>query len=338
MKVNRVIVWVALAVALLLLAFSFLPVFVSKAHAAGTGMPMMKGLKNPTELATLVERSLASDPTGKKLLDPARCKRDGSCATAYDYFHGIQIAHPSAKLGDIAELPRYLRSLVKQPAPEGEWNMSRLLVKGEKRTYDHMGWHRAFFKGEDAWDDPNTGEHILAGFCENVVGSQRSPVAEKVTPVKVRGAASAPVKEKCVELVFNAPIGGHVRWGMGTTSGPLPPDECNAQRQDNLAWTSWYGECDICIPAIGYIRGILGGSAQVPHKYLYPITHTRQTLRFSTEVWNKVVYICLEDGGIVAGQKIEINTCGVYMRPQDWQGRYRVEIPDSMWVVGKCPE
>ena len=144
---------------------------------------------------------------------------------------------------------------------------------------------------------------------------------------------AGPLIKRCVELVFNAPVGGHVRWGVGTTSGPLPPDECNAQQQDNKPWTSWYGECDTCVTATGYIQGILGDSAQIPHKYLYPVTHTRQTLRFSTEVWSKVVYICPEDA---SGKQ----TCGVYMRPQDWKGRYRVEIPDALWLWddGNCPK
>ncbi len=140
------------------------------------------------------------------------------------------------------------------------------------------------------------------------------------------------VEKKCVELVFNSPVGGRVRWGVGTTTGPLPPDECNAQRQDNGAWTAWYGECDTCVPAIGYIRGILGGSAQIPHKYLYPVTHTSQTLRFSTSVFDAVFYVCLEyaDG---------TQTCGVYMRPQDWKGRFSVDIPDEFWRKddGNCP-
>lgn len=161
------------------------------ANAAGTGMPMMKGLNTPTDLAALVDKALQRDATGHSLLDAARCKRDGSCATAHDYYHGIRLAHPSAKLDNIAELPRYLRSLVKQPAPSGEWFMSRILVRGEKRTYDHLGWHRAFFKGEDAWSDVNTGEYILAGFCENVVEAQKSPVAEKETPIKIRDRTPA---------------------------------------------------------------------------------------------------------------------------------------------------
>ena len=136
---------------------------------------------------------------------------------------------------------------------------------------------------------------------------------------------------KCVELTFNAPVGGKVRWGIGTTTGPLPPDVCNAQKQDDGPWTAWYGECDYCIPAIGYIRGVLGDSAQIPHKYLYPVTHTKQTLRFSTEIWTDVVYICLEDA---SGRQ----TCGVYMRPQDWKKQYHVDILDELWqYVGKCP-
>jgi len=159
-------------------------------YAAGTGMPMMKGLKNPTELATLVERSLASDPTGKKMLDPARCKKNGSCATAHDYFFGIQLAHPSAKLGDIADLPRYLRSLVKQPAPAGEWHISRLLVRGGTHTYDAKGWERAFLQGESVWVDVNTGELILAGDCGNVIGDGPAKPQPKPRPIVFTPAAA----------------------------------------------------------------------------------------------------------------------------------------------------
>ena len=148
------------------------------------------------------------------------------------------------------------------------------------------------------------------------------------------GPAAAPAlpQEKCVELSFDAPVGGNVRWGVGSTKGPLPPSVCNAQRQGSLAWTAWLGDCDICNPDLGYIRGILGSTAEIPHKYLYPVLARRQTLRFSTAIWSRVVYICLEypDG---------TQTCGVYMRPQDWRGRYHVDIPDSFWIRddGNCP-
>ena len=109
-----------------------------------------------------------------------RCKKNGSCATAHNYFGGIQEAHPSAKLGNIAELPRYLRSLVKQPAPAGEWHLSRLLVRGDTHTYDATGWKRAFLHGEQVWVDINTGELILAGDCGNVVG--KGPTKHKPAP------------------------------------------------------------------------------------------------------------------------------------------------------------
>ena len=142
-----------------------------------------------------------------------------------------------------------------------------------------------------------------------------------------------PSAERCVELSFNAPVGGLVRWGVGSVEGPLPPTRCNAQRQDSGAWTAWQGQCDICVPAIGYIRGILGDTAEIPHKYLYPVTGTRQTLRFSTAIWSRVVYLCIAypDGS---------QSCGVYMRPQDWKGRHHVVIPDELWHKdeGNCPQ
>ena len=145
--------------------------------------------------------------------------------------------------------------------------------------------------------------------------------------------APVPLPDKCVELVFNASIGGHVRWGVGTLAGrSLLSDECNAQKQDDGQWVSWYGECDICTPAIDYIRKTMGDTAKVLQKFLYPVTATKQTLRFSTEVWTNLVYICLEDA---AGRQ----TCGVYIRPEDWKGRYRVEIPDALFLdLENCPK
>ncbi len=142
-----------------------------------------------------------------------------------------------------------------------------------------------------------------------------------------------PAPAGCVELTFNAPVGGHIRWGVGSTEGPLPPSKCNAERQGSSAWTAWTGECDVCTPALRYIRSILGSTAEVPHKYLYAVTARTQTLRFSTAIWSRVIYLCLEypDGS---------QTCGVYMRPQDWKGRRNVIIPDALWMKdnGKCPQ
>lgn len=140
------------------------------------------------------------------------------------------------------------------------------------------------------------------------------------------------VADDCVTLGFNVPVGTKVRWGAGSTTGPFKPDVCNAQREGDGPWTAWWGQCDTCQPAIGYIRRLLGSGAQVFNKYLYPASQTRQTLRFGAEVQDKVVYICLEypDGR---------QTCGVYMRPEDWKGRSHVDIPNELFVIddGNCP-
>ena len=138
--------------------------------------------------------------------------------------------------------------------------------------------------------------------------------------------------DKCVELSFGADVGGKVRWGIASSSGPMPPSSCNAQKQDDGPWTAWAGQCDDCVGAIGYIRGILGRAAEIFHKYLYGVTARQQTLRFSTAVWSDVVYICLE-------RKDGKRSCGVYMRPNDWKGRYSVSIPDNSWIGDEnCPE
>jgi hypothetical protein len=285
----------------------------------------MKGIKSPSELATLVETSLKADPAGSRVLDPARCKKSGSCATAQDYFKGIRLSHPSAKLEELTELPRYLRSLVKKPAPAGDWQVSRLLVKGETHRYDATGWHRAFFKNEDVWFDVNTGEPVFAGDCGNVVGKK---LMQPTPPSK---------ENQCVEFVFDVPpqaVGGHVHWRVGTSTGnPLPP-ECNAQKQGDGSKTAWWGKCDDCLLDVDYVRSILGSSAGVPHNHLYPITATRQTLYFSTAIWDAVISICLDDAR-------GLGTCVIlHMRPIDWNGRYRVEVPDSWVWQGdeKCPQ
>lgn len=166
------------------------------------------------------------------------------------------------------------------------------------------------------------------------VAKERPPPAPQKKEIVVGPPPILPpvVAVKCVELTFRAPVGGRVRWGVGTTSGPFLKDPCNAQRQGGGSWTEWDGDCDICVPAVGYIQGILGSSAQIRHKHLYGAVHERQTLRFSTAVWTNVVYLCLEypDGS---------QTCGVYMRPQDWRGRHHVNVPEELWQRddGNCP-
>jgi len=146
------------------------------------------------------------------------------------------------------------------------------------------------------------------------------------------GPTPTPMPDRCVEIIFNAPIGGFVRWGIASNFGPIFPSACNAQRQGHSPWLAWYGKCDDCIrtPAVNdFIREILGEKADIYHKYLFLVLGERQTLRFSTEVWGVVTYICLEypDGS---------RTKGVYIRPQDWEKeQYELFIPGTFWVRDK---
>lgn len=141
----------------------------------------------------------------------------------------------------------------------------------------------------------------------------------------------APAEPKCYEVAFNAPVEGTVRWGVATVSGPLPSDGCNAQKEGNDGqWLAWHGQCDICDPAMDHIRNAMGDNVAVPHRYLYPIANQQQVLRFSNAVKRSLVYFCLQD-------KDGRESCGVYVRPEDWGEKTRIAIPDSMWVWdGSC--
>lgn len=158
--------------------------------------------------------------------------------------------------------------------------------------------------------------------------------------------------EECVEYSFNAvPLGGKtvkmVHWGVGSARGPLPPSACNAQKQGNGEWTAYVGDCmkvtqvvrdgkvitlPECTADIDFIRKVLGAKATVPHRYTYQATAVTQTLRFPKVIQGDVIYTCLEFTD-------QSSTCGIYMRPQDWRGRNRVNVPDALWRKndGHCP-
>ena len=158
------------------------------------------------------------------------------------------------------------------------------------------------------------------------------PVSPPV-PVVTRTIVIRPPPERCVDISFNAPTNGYVRWGVGSVDGPLPPSACNAQKQGDDAFSAWYGQCDVCTAAMSFLKRWLGEDVVIPHKYYYAVTSTRQTIRFSTAVLTKVVYVCLETAE-------HQRSCGVYMRPQDWNGRTHVPFDDSLWrfTGGNCPE
>lgn len=279
---------------------------------AGTGMPLMKGIKSPSELATLVETSLKADPAGSRVLDPTRCKKSGSCATAQDYFNGIRIAHSSANLEELTELPRYLRSLVKKPAPAGEWQVSRLLVKGETHRYDATGWHRAFFKGEDVWFDVNTGEPVFAGDCGNVVGKPLVSLPTRVV-----------AKEQCVTLEYNVKPGDEVRFAI-LARKRLPASAC-WQLCDGTECSALPSPCDTC-DWVGP-KSVIQTGFEPLHTGRYIARAEHQTLRFPREVTSNYVALCDERAGLGESDADVVT-------PQDWQGRSVHHVPSSWPLWG----
>jgi len=182
----------------------------------------------------------------------------------------------------------------------------------------------AYCAPSEEWSVPLGGTLWVIGIpkvCHNLYG-----IKKKIVPVK-------PIIEACYTVRFDSPVRGFVRWGVGTTQGPLSPSGCNAQRHDNGVWTAWIGECDVCTGAKRFISKILGGPAEIPHKYLFKAKGIQQELRFSSAITKDVLYICLqlEDG---------TRTCGVYVSPSDWKGgKTLVVIPNVAWQRdnGNCP-
>lgn len=155
------------------------------------GNPFFKNLKDPQELATYVEASLALDPTGHKMLDPTRCvgkakNRDGSCARPVDYLKMFRYADPEARLKDVGELPAYLRSLVVEKAPSGKYLMAGLIPdkKSSSKWSPKLDFlEREFKPGETAWKNPRTGRLVLAQDCSN-------PISRPVDQSKRDGACA----------------------------------------------------------------------------------------------------------------------------------------------------
>jgi hypothetical protein len=206
----------------------------------------MKGLKGPEELADLVDASLKKDSSGNSKLDAARCKLNGSCATANDYFNGIREKHPSSGLQDVSQLSRYIRGL-KNALAKGEFYSARMVG-------NHLdmksGFHRVLAPGEYAWYDTQTGESILMENCGNIMWPV--PVEELVvtatTCVTINaytsgGAQLDPAILLPAGEVFNDPhhclahqLVGEVKMTPGLP-GPCNPSECDfgpSERQLNM--------------------------------------------------------------------------------------------------------
>ena len=143
---------------------------ISTANAASAGKPFLRGVFSSADLANRIEVSLIKNPRETSIIDPDRCKLDGSCASPQNYLLMFQISDPQAHLTDVAQVPNLLRALRVAEAPSGEYWLACLEPMGDE-TYKSV-LHcvsRSFKPGEKVWTDPKTGRIVLASDCTNPV-------------------------------------------------------------------------------------------------------------------------------------------------------------------------
>lgn len=209
----------------ILLALVFVALAVPA--SAGTWKPFLHGVKTPAELADKVQASLTKDPSGRSIIDPERCKRDGSCATPENYFEMFQKSDPDSHLTGVAQVPAFLKKLEVAPAPAGEYWIACLKPSGDGAYKPELHCLSRFFKkGEKAWVNPLTKRIVLASDCTNPV--------EK----------PAPPKHACALIPFTTKVGDTVvRFDI---QGPAEvKDDCigvkRAGEEDFERW--WADEC-----------------------------------------------------------------------------------------------
>ena len=129
------------------------------------------GATDPQQLANLVERALRRDPTGRTMLDPAKCIRDGSCAAPLNYVESFN-AHDPEGGWTLENLVAKLRQLRLDCHVEGIYQMDRIALAARSSfgRSDINGMSRSFRPNECAWVNPETGRPVLAQHCTNPVG------------------------------------------------------------------------------------------------------------------------------------------------------------------------
>lgn len=216
-------------------------VLVSTVEAVPTGKPFLRGVKDPADLARLIESSLKqSDATGfinldgKRLIDPDLCMKNGSCATANDYLVMFQESDPGAHLTKVSEIPDFLRTLKVVNGPPGEFWVACLRKPERKKGAYTPVLHcisRRFKPGEKAWLNTKTKRIVLASDCTNPVEKEIPPKTCKLIRVSTRSGDSglrfaiqgpAAVRDDCVA----------VKRAGQTEFENLWPEECADKRCD----------------------------------------------------------------------------------------------------------
>lgn len=246
---SKIIAMLALAMALV----------VPTAASAATWKPFLHGVNSPAELAGKIEASLAQNPKGTSMLDPARCKKDGSCATPLNYLEALSQVNPGAHLTGVAQVPDFLRTLKVIDAPTGEYWLACLRPSGQgayKAAVHCLS--RSFKKGEKAWIDAKSGVIVFASDCTNVV---EKPV---------------PKKSECVEIHFTTKPGDTiVRFGL---LGPADvKDDCiGVKKAGETEFEHWWKDecfvkgCDFSADAavVGQPVRLIGSYVPIPGKHV----------------------------------------------------------------------
>lgn len=145
-------------------------------------LPFLRGNASPQDLASKIADNLRLHPDGMHVIDPARCAKDGSCASPMNYLIAIRETKPGLQLG---ELVPYLSGLVKRmPTAEErkqKYDMDCIHPTGTGYKTIVNCMYRFLKPGEEVWVDPVSGEIIFAGDCTNRIrGVHRAPPCDLI--------------------------------------------------------------------------------------------------------------------------------------------------------------
>lgn len=146
-------------------------------------LPFLRGIRDNHDLAARIRANLKAHPDGTAKLDPARCKRDSSCATPTSFLQSAKNDRPDITLATLADYIDSLQAhvLTAEEARQ-QWDMDCLDRDHDYQVVIGCG-NRKFHAGEVAYVDPKTHKFELAKDCANWVrGIHHEPAPVIVQP------------------------------------------------------------------------------------------------------------------------------------------------------------
>lgn len=194
------------------LAMGSVLVFLSAARARPVGDPFLRGMKNPAELASKIEKSLREDSSGKSIIDDERCLKDHSCASPLNYLEAFiemfKTSNPR-RISTVAELPQFLRKLEERPVHGVYWTACLVMTReGTYKALLHCAQSR-FEPTEKGWFDPETDRLVLKQNCTNPVEKE--------------------VEHACANILFPSSVGDELR--QKTYGVDIKNDPCTCLRR-----------------------------------------------------------------------------------------------------------